>query len=47
MQLAQDCLKAEGDVPLVQTNAIEGLDRFAQLIDNGKYQSNLLDLNLK
>lgn len=36
MQLAQECLEKEGDVPHVQTNTIEGLERFAQLIDNGK-----------
>lgn len=37
MQLAQECLEKEGDVPLVQSNTIDGLERFAQLIDNGKY----------
>lgn len=36
MQLAQECLEREGDVPLVPSNTIDGLERFAQLIDNGK-----------
>lgn len=36
MQLAQDCLEREGDVPLVPANTIDGLERFAQLIDNGE-----------
>lgn len=36
MQLAQDCLEKEGETPLLPANTIEGLERFAQLIDNGK-----------
>lgn len=36
MQLAQECLEKEGSEVLVPNNTIEGLERFAQLIDNGK-----------
>lgn len=38
MQLAQECLEKEGcGIPAsAQSNVMEGLERFAQTIDNGK-----------
>jgi autophagy-related protein 2 len=39
MQLAQECLEKEGDLPaLLQTqlNPMEGLERFAHTIENGR-----------
>lgn len=45
MQLAQECLEREGDVPLVPSSTINGLERFAQLIDNGK--SRFLSLHIR
>jgi hypothetical protein len=38
MQLAQECLEKESSdaaAASIQSNAIEGLEKFAQIIDNG------------
>lgn len=46
MQLAQECLEKEGgeiDAETAQNAAIEGLEKFAQTIDNGKYFKFLKD----
>ena len=41
MQLAQECLEKESsDTASVQSNAIEGLEKFAQIIDNGMIFNN-------
>lgn len=40
MQLAQECLEKKNDledVVLTPSNSMEGLEKFAQTIDNSKY----------
>lgn len=39
MQLAQECLEKDEDIPMTpQGNNMDGLERFAQIIDNGEFK---------